>query len=257
MYKLIIGIYKIQNKINNKIYIGQSWNIKSRWNQHKKSNSTHEHNEHLYNAFKKYGIENFDFFILIQFKDGPFTQKYLDKFEKYYIIYYDSMNNKKGYNKKEGGSRGKVSEEAKIKMSKAQKGKIIFEDTRKKISITTKGIPKGLPSEETKLKMRQRHKDFNGVNNPFYNKKHSEKTKQKIGSYHKGKINSIEILEKMRNNLKKIQENNKIKVKCLETNKIYNSLKEAGEDNNIDPQCISKCCKGIFKSSGGFHWVFI
>lgn len=29
-------IYVIQNKINNKIYVGQTINLKARWNQHKK-----------------------------------------------------------------------------------------------------------------------------------------------------------------------------------------------------------------------------
>ena len=35
MTSKITGIYKIENKINNKKYIGQSKNIHRRWNQHK------------------------------------------------------------------------------------------------------------------------------------------------------------------------------------------------------------------------------
>ena len=31
----MIGIYKITNLINNKSYVGQSKNIKKRWNQHR------------------------------------------------------------------------------------------------------------------------------------------------------------------------------------------------------------------------------
>lgn len=32
----MIGIYKVTNKINNKVYIGQSINIENRFQQHKK-----------------------------------------------------------------------------------------------------------------------------------------------------------------------------------------------------------------------------
>ena len=32
----MIGIYKVENKINKKVYIGQSVNIKNRWESHKK-----------------------------------------------------------------------------------------------------------------------------------------------------------------------------------------------------------------------------
>ena len=56
MSKPICGIYKIQNLINNKVYIGQSVNIKSRWHS---ENNRKCHNRHLKSAFKKYGIENF------------------------------------------------------------------------------------------------------------------------------------------------------------------------------------------------------
>ena len=45
------GIYKIKNKINNKIYIGQSKNIIQRWEQHKRNLSPSC--TKLNNAFKK------------------------------------------------------------------------------------------------------------------------------------------------------------------------------------------------------------
>ena len=32
---MTIGIYKIENKINKKIYVGQSINIEKRWKEHK------------------------------------------------------------------------------------------------------------------------------------------------------------------------------------------------------------------------------
>lgn len=54
-------IYKITNKINNKVYVGQTIKtVEKRFNQHK-NNSNKEYFSQiaLYQAFNKYGIENF------------------------------------------------------------------------------------------------------------------------------------------------------------------------------------------------------
>ena len=61
-----IGIYKYENKINGKIYIGLSTNIENRYKQHLYDA---EHLEErrcsgIDYAIKKYGIENFDFQII-------------------------------------------------------------------------------------------------------------------------------------------------------------------------------------------------
>lgn len=58
----MIGIYKITNTVNNKKYIGQSINIIDRWREHRQraSNGT----EYLYQAIRKYGIQNFVFEVL-------------------------------------------------------------------------------------------------------------------------------------------------------------------------------------------------
>ena len=61
----MIGIYKIKNKINNKIYIGQSKDINNRWKRHlydaRNGSSTL-----LHAAIRKYGIDNFEFSIVEQ-----------------------------------------------------------------------------------------------------------------------------------------------------------------------------------------------
>ena len=49
------GIYKIENKINGKLYIGQSINIEERWKNHKTHYKIND--EPLYNEMKLYGIE--------------------------------------------------------------------------------------------------------------------------------------------------------------------------------------------------------
>lgn len=55
------GIYCIINTFNNKRYIGQAVDIQKRWHQHRTNKGS---NILLQHAFKKYGIENFEFIVL-------------------------------------------------------------------------------------------------------------------------------------------------------------------------------------------------
>ena len=94
------GIYKITNLKNNKVYIGQSIDIKARWNNHKLELKKNTHrNSHLQNAFNKYGEEAFEFRIL----EETFEEN-LDNAEEYWIDYFDSTNPRKGYNLREGAN---------------------------------------------------------------------------------------------------------------------------------------------------------
>ena len=56
----ICGIYMIRNKINDKIYIGQSIHVNARLEDHKNKLNKHEHvNRHLQFAWDKYSESNF------------------------------------------------------------------------------------------------------------------------------------------------------------------------------------------------------
>lgn len=85
----MIGIYKIKNKINNKIYIGQSLNIKRRIAEHKTPNA--KGNNKLHNDIQELGVDNFEFEILeICNKDK------LNEREQYYIKKLNPYYNKVG-----------------------------------------------------------------------------------------------------------------------------------------------------------------
>lgn len=59
------GIYQIRNKVNSKVYIGSSNNIKRRWQKHKALLRHNRHqNSHLQAAWNKYGEDNFVFSIV-------------------------------------------------------------------------------------------------------------------------------------------------------------------------------------------------
>ena len=92
----MIGIYKIINQINGKIYIGQSVNIASRWSSHKSEFKKRKYDTKLYRAMEKYGLNNFALEIIEEC-----AQDKLDEREVYWIEYYDSYHN--GYNETFGG----------------------------------------------------------------------------------------------------------------------------------------------------------
>ena len=92
-------IYKVTNKINNKVYIGQTiQTLSQRRNKHYyKANNEANINTHFINALRKYSKESFSWEII----DQANNQQELDSKEKYWIQYYNSIND--GYNTKDGG----------------------------------------------------------------------------------------------------------------------------------------------------------
>ena len=89
-------VYKITNQINQKCYIGSSIRVNKRWKEHKRAAfnpNDKKYNYPLYQAFRKYGLENFIFEIL---KDDFNTQEEMSKYEQQMIIFYNSVIN--GYN---------------------------------------------------------------------------------------------------------------------------------------------------------------
>lgn len=90
-------IYKITNRINGKIYIGQTVrSLEQRKREHLQS-AERGVNRHLYDAIRKYGAENFDFEELCS-AESKVDLNYL---EAKYIVEYDSVRN--GYNMGYGG----------------------------------------------------------------------------------------------------------------------------------------------------------
>ena len=96
----ICGVYKIENLIDGKVYIGKSKNIGIRWSQHKKELNNGIHiNTHLQNAWNKYGSNCFRFEIIYVTKNEDDALK----MEEYYIEKYESNKSKTGYNLTTGG----------------------------------------------------------------------------------------------------------------------------------------------------------
>lgn len=87
-------IYKITNKINNKIYIGQTIkSIEKRFRQHISVAKQGRQNR-LAKAIRKYGPENF----YIEIIDTATTKEELNQKELNWMYYYNSLDPKNGYN---------------------------------------------------------------------------------------------------------------------------------------------------------------
>lgn len=237
----ICGIYQIKNNINNKVYIGQSCDIYTRWQHHLgRLNAGKHHSEHLQKSWDKYGSNNFSFEILE--KCDP---EQIDDRERFYIEKYNSTNSKFGYNLESGGSLYKThSNETRKKISEGNKGKICSEESKKRMSEAQKIAQKG--------------------------KKLSDETKQKIGVALKGRVYSQETIEKFRElhkrenlsdeTIRKISEAAYKKVKQLTTDgvviNIFDAIKLAEEATGINHSHISSVCKGKRKTAGGYIWEY-
>jgi predicted GIY-YIG superfamily endonuclease len=181
----LIGIYKITNTVNGKVYIGQSWNIQQRIYDHR--SKPRVHNEHLEYAIKKYGLHSFTFEILKSMLD-TITQEELDIEEIEAIKQYKSLDRAYGYNIRAGGSRGSNSTQTKQKMSIAQTGKKHSVDTIKKLSISQTRRYEN-PEEIKKLSL------------AHIGQKVSEETRKKYSAVQIGHIVSDATREKIRNAL--------------------------------------------------------
>lgn len=126
------GIYMIQNKLNNKIYIGQAVDIEKRWEKHRSAlRGGYHHNKHLQNSWKRDGEENFEFTLLLECEESD-----LNMYEEYYIFELMTYDPRVGYNNNYGGDSGRPTEETKRKLSESHKGKQLSEEHKRKISKT-------------------------------------------------------------------------------------------------------------------------
>lgn len=166
-------IYKITNCINQKLYIGLTINdAETRFKKHKSmiySNGCSA----LYEAFKKYGVENF----IVETICFSSNKKELMSLEKHYISELNTVS-PNGYNLTSGGENCKVTEETKKKISKALKGRKI--KWAEKVSIGVKKLWEGeeYRTKQTEQRKQKRGKYRDGIIKPLRLELPSEKINQ-------------------------------------------------------------------------------
>ncbi len=264
-------IYKIENKINGKIYIGQTTvELNERIKGHKYANY------YVGRAIREYGIEKFAIDVIEKCK----TLDELNEREKFWITYYNCKV-PNGYNLTDGGegTPGRpTSAETRSKISKSLIGKHLSEETRKRISKMINGRPKSIEMRR-KLSATNKGKKPTPAIESRKGCHHSDETKKRLSDLRKGKKLSSEICKKIadghkghsvsqetRDKISKANTGHKVsqelkeklsvlrskKVRCIETGEIFQSIKVAAEFYHIHKTSIV----GKQHRAGGLHWEY-
>ena len=211
---------------------------------------------HFYSAIQAYGWDNIRHEILAT----GLTKEEAEKMECHFIQLFNTMDRRFGYNHESGGNaRKQSSTETRRKISEANSGerhwnygKRASDKTRAKLRVAvlegrTGTLGKHL-SEETRRKIREAN----------LGKTASEETRQKMSESHRGEKNAMYGRQREADVelIARLAAINRKPVINLDTGEVYCSVKEAGNAIGRDPSQLAKCCKGLRRSCGGYHWAY-
>jgi group I intron endonuclease len=244
----MIGIiYMAENIVNGKRYIGQSTLSLANRKKGHLSESKRGSKGILHKAIRKYGKDNFRWTIIM---GGIDKQEILDRLEATSIEKYSTMV-PDGYNLREGGYGGKLSEQGKEKLKAAFKKRSLNPVWIKGIIERNKN-----PSDEMKSKMAVSAKARAGT------KEYREIAKKRFHTlWITDREKMMEAIRKRES--KRIRKPITVKVpkykpvKCIETGNIYMRASDARNELGIDNSQIGKACKIAGKTAGGYHWEYV
>lgn len=145
----VCGIYMIRNLVDEKVYVGQSYDIALRWQQHKKA-ARGKRPSYLYNAMRFYGTQTFELRVL---EECP--EESLDAREAYWMAHFKCHDRKCGYNYRPAGQlRQAVTPEARAAISHRLAGRKLSAEHIEKMRAVRLGVP--IP-ESAKEKLREFH----------------------------------------------------------------------------------------------------
>lgn len=234
-------IYMHINKINHKVYIGQTkQDLKKRWNK----GEGYRGCPFFYAAIKKYGWDNFQHKVLIE----NLTLNQANFWEQFFIQYFDSNNLKKGYNIRIGGNNSTPTLETKIKISNSNIGK----HNHKGINNPFYGKHH---TEETKQLLSAKKQKENL----------SKKTREKMREAKIGTHRSLETKIKISKATKGSNNPASKRIRCIETGQIFGCIQDAAEWCGLKSRTsINNFLAGRSKSAGThpitkekLHWEYV
>jgi group I intron endonuclease len=193
----IWSLYRITNKINGKVYIGQASDLSKRWSDHRRAVRLNKPTQIIHHAMIKYGIDNFEFMEIASCKGQDNTNEIETELVKQYSSF---IKNEKGYNATYGGMNAPKSE-AWFKAMENWRNSLSSEgraEINKKHSdamqlyIATKGPPaqgyKWTDEQRVKMSKTQLALDKEAI--------YSEKVREKMSESHIGIRDSEETKQK-------------------------------------------------------------
>lgn len=250
-------IYKIENLVNGKVYIGQTiqkFEIRKYAHLYELKTGVKK-NRKLQNAWNKYGENNFTFSIIVKCRAQE-----LNSLEVKYISLYDSYNN--GYNSTTGGQNNfnyTHGESTKQKISKINKK--LWSDEQYRNKMLKRPIYSGSEAPRaTKVICINDQKVFSSMfeAGEYYGigmKKVSSCCTGKCeytGLEETGKKLQFDYYKENKNyQLRNIIHcNEKKKIKCITTGQVFDSMNEAKSITGAHTASISYVCKGKRKHAG-------
>lgn len=240
-------IYMIRNKINEKIYIGQTTrSIEKRFEEHQKGKKGCRG---IRGAIKKYRWNNFE----IDWYECPDEDL---NFDEELMVREMGTLSPDGYNLREGGgSHGKMSKESRQKLSEALSGENNPFYGKRHNQETIQKIIEGNTGKIVSKETRQKQSNNNsGKKHPRYGKTHSKETKEKIGKANGGENNSM-----YGKNGEKHPGSKRVYQYDFDGIFIdsFASCDEAGQYlEKKNGSNISRCACGKYKSAYNFKWSY-
>lgn len=272
-------IYKVTNKINGKIYIGQTVkSLAKRKSGHlwlARKDNTHSI---FLRAINKYGEGAFDWAKICD----CYTREELDYCENYYINFFKTNNLDKGYNLVKGRGRSgyEQSKDTKDKISKKaferlgnpvnnpMYGKQHSEETKTLISDALKGKFCGKDNpfygkKHTKVSRSKMSENRFGIKNHFYGKHLTASHRNKISEANKGRVFTKEHRKRISDSKKgkSLGSDNILSKIYIITfpdgrNEVIKGLSQFCKDNGLSQGHMSSCANGKRKSHKGFKCAF-
>lgn len=207
-----VFLYEIVCKVNNKRYIGQTYNPVQRKSYHKKQLKSNKHtNLGLQKDYNEYGLSQFEFNIIEKVENKDIALKR----ETYWMNYYNGVNSDDIYNVK-GNGKGQDN----LEYAKRKANLIKTHDNFKNHSHTIESknkISKSLRESYANGLHRKSNVGKFNTENSFYGKHHTEETKKYLSKVHsKMRKYSEDQIDKWINDFK----NNKLSLQ--EISSVYN-----------------------------------
>ena len=250
-------IYCFTNLINGKKYIGSTTATpEHRLAQHlyHVNHETDRSKYPLYQAIKKYGIDNFKFEVLLS-KDC--SEEEIRNIEHDFIVKENTIA-PNGYNQTDETIHPLMTEEIIQKVSKTKR------EQAKEVAMLTMDLQliaiyrsatdceesTGISSKQIAACCRGEQKSVKGY--IFYNL--DENGEYIIPEYRRLQYHGAVGTTQIQSRSKRVA---KIDLNTGEFLAEYDTVALAARENNCDPSCISKVCRGKRNQTKGFGWIYV